>query len=76
MIHCFDVTDEHVMRSVIECGLQASDTEIYDHGFVYDGSRCHICRSNSTKCGISTEEFLLPDPYYVKGIFEATKRRT
>ena len=76
MIHCFDVTNEHVMRSVIECALQASDTEIYDHGFVYGGRRCHICRSDSTKCGTSTEELLLPGPYYVKGIFEATKPRT
>ena len=70
IIFCVDVTSRHEIRSAVDCSLHASRREIYDHGMVYDDNRCHICRSNTTICGMLTEEVLLRGPHYTKGKLE------
>ena len=76
ILHCVDVASKHAIRYAIDCSLHASRTEIYDNGMVYDGNRCHVCRSNITLCGISTEEVMLRGSHYTKGKLEATQQYT
>ena len=75
-VYCVDVTSKYGIRSAVDCSLYASRTEIYDNGMMYYGNRCHVCRNNSTICGISTEEDLLRGTHYTKGKLDATKLYT
>ena len=66
-LYCVNVADKHGIRSAVDCGLYASWSDIYSHGFVYDGGRCHMCRCNNAHCDMSSEEVLLKGPHHVKG---------
>ena len=71
VVSCINITDQLLITSAVGCGLQASRTEIYHHGFVYSDGHCHVCRSNITR-GLSNEEALWSGPHYTQGKFDAT----
>ena len=69
-VSCINITDQHWIRSVVDCGLIAVRSAVYDQGFIYDGGHCHICRSDDThhvSCGISTDGVSVSSPHHIKG---------
>ena len=73
-VSCVNITDGHWIVSAVDCGLHASRNELYHHGFVYNDGHCHLCRSNNSNCGRSSEGDMMSGPHHIEGEFGATEQ--